>query len=61
MSSARNTGLSILGHLPSNDLVRLQFGSSTGVRVPNLVPDGFDRACRWLQVEDGGPELGNPT
>src|SRR5262245_55191533 len=61
MSSARNTGLSILGHLPSNDLIRLQFDSSTGVRVPNLVPDWLNQACRWPQVEDGGPELRDPT
>ena len=37
---ARNTGLSILDLLPSNVLIRLQFESSIGICVPNLVPDG---------------------
>ena len=36
----RSTGSRVLGLLPSNDLIRLQFGSSTGVAVPNFVPDG---------------------
>jgi hypothetical protein len=53
---ARNTGLSILGHLPSNDLIRLQFESSIGICVPNLVPDGLHQARQWPQVEDGGPD-----
>jgi hypothetical protein len=35
----RSTGLLILGLLPSNDLIQLQFEFSTGVRVPTLVPD----------------------
>ena len=55
-SLGRNTGLSILGHLPSNDLIRLQFDSSTGICVPNLVPDGLHQARQWPQVEDGGPD-----
>jgi hypothetical protein len=32
-----------------------------GVRVPNFVPDGLNRACRWPPVEDGGSSRGNPT
>jgi len=55
-SLGRNTGLSILGLLPSNCMIRLQFDSSTGVRVPNLVPDGLHQARQWPQVEGGGPD-----
>jgi len=53
----RSTGLSILGLLPPNYLSRLQFEFSRGARVPNFVPDGLNRACRWPQVEDGGLRL----
>jgi len=60
-SSARNTGLSILGLLPSNDLIRLQFESSIGICVPNLVPDGAPSSLLWPQVEAGGLELRSPT
>jgi len=49
------------GLLPSNDLIRLQFESSIGICVPNLVPDGLHQARQWPQVEDGGPELRDPT
>jgi hypothetical protein len=31
-----------------------------GVRVPNFVPDGLNRACRWPPVEDGGSSWGIP-
>ena len=27
---------------------------------PTLCPTGLNRACRWLQVEDGGPDWGIP-
>jgi len=27
-----------------------------GICVPNLVPDGLNQACRWPQVEAGGPD-----
>ena len=50
--------LLVLGPRLSNNLIRIQFESSTGARVPNLVPD---RACRWLQVEHGGPRLSTTT
>jgi hypothetical protein len=53
-------GLVVLGLLPSNYLSWLQFESSTGVRVPNFVPDGLYWACPGLQVEDGVPNWGIP-
>ncbi len=27
---------------------------------PTLCPTGLNRACRWLQVEEGGPDWGIP-
>src|SRR5215469_2795490 len=59
-SSARNTGLSIPGLLPSNGLIRLQFESSIGICVPNLVPDEAPSSLPWPHVEDGGPDWGIP-
>ena len=57
----RSTGLLILGLVPSNYLIRIQIESSTAICVPKREPDGVQPARRWLQVEDGGPKLENPT
>jgi hypothetical protein len=51
----------MLGLVPSNHLIRLQFESSTGIHVPDLVPDGAQTGpaggCR-LKTE---APVGDPT
>ena len=42
----------------SNDLIRMQFESSTGICVPNLVPDGAPSGLQVAAGSTGRPPIG---